>query len=112
MRVIRLFLALSAMICVAATGALARESHGSSSSKSHSSKHSKSARSKSPTTKRKSSAAKKAATAHRKAARLRDTGDIDVSTGVGQDLPPEELPVSEADDANDSDDDPTVLPPP
>jgi hypothetical protein len=107
----RLFLAVSAVICVAATSALARETHGSS-SKSHTSKHSKSARSKSSATKRKSSGAKKGATAHHKASRLRDTGDIDVSAGAGQDLPPEELPVSEADDANDGDDEPTVPPSP
>ena len=111
MRVIPLFLAVLAMICVAATSTLARESHRSSSSKSRTSKHSKAGRSKASTAQRKSSVAKKAATA-RKTSRLRSTGDIDVSAGAGQDLPPEELPVSEADDANDTDDESTVTPTP
>jgi hypothetical protein len=113
MRVLRLVFAILAMISVAATSSVARESRGSHSgtSKSRTAKHSKSSRLKAATTKKKSSS-KKTSTDGRKASRLRDTGDIDVSTGAAQDLPPEELPVSESDDANDSDDEPTLLPPP
>lgn len=104
-------LALLATISVAATSAVARESH-SGSSKSRSAKHAKAGRSKATAAKHKSTS-KKAETAHRKADRLRDTGDIDVSAGnIGQDLPPEELPVSDADDAADTDDEPALLPTP
>ncbi|MFN2477458.1 MAG: hypothetical protein ABR526_14105 [Chthoniobacterales bacterium] len=109
---IRLLLAIVAMVSLALTTVDARETHSgrSGSSKSRATKHSKSSRSKAATTKRKS--ASKKATTRRKASRLRDTGDIDVSTGAGQDLPPEDLPVSEGDEGNDSDEEPAVPPTP
>lgn len=96
-------LTVSAMICIAATNTSARESEGHrSSAKSGASKHSKAARSKGSSSKRKSAAkSSRSRAAEKKANRLRDTGDIDVSNTVWKDLPPEELPVSDADDADD-----------
>jgi hypothetical protein len=105
MRIIRLALAVSAMICVAASGAFAREAdshHSSSASKARSSKHSKSARSKGSSSKRKSTAkGGRSRSAEKKTKGLRDTGDIDVSDTVWKDLPPEELPASDPDEADD-----------
>lgn len=92
---IRLVLALSAMVCLAATSAMARESGGhrsSSASKTRAAKHTKSSRSKGSTTRHKSTAARRAAgkkaSAHRKGNQAHGTGEIDASTAVWEDLPP------------------------
>lgn len=85
------------MICLAASGAFAREGHhGSSSAKTRSAKHSKTSRSKTASSKRKAGGkSSRAQTADKK---LRGTGDIDVSSSIWKDIPPEELPVDDDDD--------------
>ncbi|MBA2742807.1 MAG: hypothetical protein H0U43_00570, partial [Chthoniobacterales bacterium] len=95
------------------TSTLARESDGSrsdSESKPRSSKQGKTTRSKSSSTKKKSASTKskksrraseKKLTARAKqSSQLRDTGDIDVSGTVWEDLPPEDLPTNEPESAD------------
>jgi hypothetical protein len=111
MRIIRLAVALTAMVCLAASSALARETggqRGTGSSKAKSAKHSKVARSKSSAAKRKASA-KSARARTVKEKKLRSTGDIDVSSTIWQNIPAEELPASEGDDA-DIDDEADLMP--
>jgi len=105
MKIIRFALAVSAMICVAATSTFARDANESSSStsKTRSSKQAKSSSSKSSASKRKAKAKASRAKAERKAAARRkeaaihlpDTGDIDVSGTFWKNLPIEELPTNE-----------------
>ena len=109
MRIIKLALAVSTVVCLALTSTLARESdnRGSSGSKTRASKQGKTSRSKTATAKRKASAAArkaaaKKASAKRKApSQLRSTGDIDVRGTVWGELPLEELPASETDQPDD-----------
>ena len=113
MRIIKLALALSTMLCLAATSTLARESGStrSSTTKSKTSRQSKTSRTKSATAKRKASAATRRAAAKKKAtsskskqvAQARNTGEIDVRGTHWDDLPPEELPVNEQEVIDDED---------
>lgn len=104
MRIIKLALAVSTMVCLAVTSTLARDSEttrDSSSSKSKTSSKSKAGRSKTATAKRKAAAAarraaaKKTSSKRKQAKAARSTGEIDVRGANSEDLPPEELPVSE-----------------
>lgn len=109
MRIFKLALAVSTMICLAVTSTLARDSESSSGSKARTTKQSKASRSKSATAKRKASAAarrvaaKKASAKRKQVTQLRSTGDIDVRGTDAGELPPEELPVSEQEETDDED---------
>ncbi|MBA3882537.1 MAG: hypothetical protein H0X73_07430 [Chthoniobacterales bacterium] len=110
MRIIRFVLAVSAIVCLAATSTLARDPEKSSRSASttRSSKGAKISGSKSSASKRKAKAKASRARAEKKAAarqkesptQLPETGDIDVSGTFWKDLPPEELPSNEGEEAD------------
>ncbi len=98
------------MLCLAASSTFARERDSeasSSESKTRSSRHGKTTSPKSSASKRKakskasrSRTQKKAAARHKPTGHFSGSGDIDVSGAVWKDLPPEELPTIEAEEAD------------